>query len=155
MKEVGLVFLSQEIKEGEARSPYIYEGRIITAQFKNKPLRELLDHRKSILFEKILVINKEKRINKAIEVLGTVELPQFIVQTYPSGPSTETQFWLIRNNIKFNFSPLSGLTSLNYEGYSVNEEYCHHKLLPWSQLDEVKCLVLTKIENGLKSCMHH
>jgi hypothetical protein len=58
-------------------------------------------------------------------------------------------------NVKFNFSPTEGLTSLNYEGYSVDEEYRHHRLLPWSQIDEVRCLILKKVEKGLKSCMHH
>jgi hypothetical protein len=103
-----------------------------------------------------MIVQKDRRINKVIELLESIELPQFIVQIYASGFKEQVQFWLMRsNNVKFNFSPADGLTSLNYEGYSVDEEYQHHSCLPWSQLDNTKCLILRKAEKGLKSCMHH
>lgn len=87
MRSVGLVFLCKNSLEPNSIKTVIYEGRIITEQFKSKPLVELLDVKRSMFFEKLLIVHKDKRVNKVIEVLGSIELPQFIVQIYANGPT--------------------------------------------------------------------
>ena len=61
------------------------------------------------------------RINKAIEMLSAIELPEFIVQLFSSGHKERVEFWFIRNktNMKFLFDEERGLVSINYEGLIV------------------------------------
>ena len=90
-------------------------------------------------------------------MLSAIELPEFIVQLFSSGHKERVEFWFIRNktNMKFLFDEERGLISINYEGFCVSEEFRHHRMLPWSQKDEVNCLILKKMDNNIKNCMQN
>jgi hypothetical protein len=67
MRNIGLVLLTKKSE--------VFEGRIITEQFRNKPINELLHQKNSAFFEKIFIVHKDQRGNKAIEMLSAIELP--------------------------------------------------------------------------------
>jgi hypothetical protein len=93
--------------------------------------------------------------NKAVEILSSIENPEYIIQTYSSGFEKRTIFWLHRCDLKFLFDENKGLVSLNLQGYSVPNEYRHHDLLPWRRKDDVKCLILHKHEKSFRSVIMH
>lgn len=75
MGEVTLVLLAQRNPDTVVPSFAFFEARIITQHFTSKPESFLKDLSFTEHFDRLVILQNQKRINKAIEVLQTIELP--------------------------------------------------------------------------------
>jgi hypothetical protein len=60
-----------------------------------------------------------------------------------------------RYNLKFTVSSDYGLLSDNFPGYAISEYFDSNEYLPWSIDDQIKCLVLEKINENLRFAKNH
>lgn len=51
-------------------------------------MKELIDLEHSLFFERLFIVHKNKRDNKAIDILSAIELPEFIIQILSMGSNS-------------------------------------------------------------------
>lgn len=93
-------------------------------------------------------------------MIYSIEVAPYILQISSPDRSLKngkrlTKFWLHRYNLTFTLSAEKGLLSDNFQGYAIADEYNSNYHLPWRIDDQVKCMILHKIDGNLRFAKNH